>query len=1200
MIAGLLLMLALTAPPVYAALPHEFVQELAQRPLDPQLQLRLAMRLDAEVERREEALEILRGLLSEPTVADEARRILITRLVAEPVRRAWAPLYKVALVGAPPFEAVTLRANLAAIGRMGTLPVTTQPHVKAGADPQAEFLAAPADPRLARVWAEACLQAGDSSAALVPLGVVLDAWPADRVVLGLHSRAAIAAGQMDLALSRTRRAIAAAPDARSRDALLGDLVALDIVDGEQHKAAESPDEALASYLTALAVRPSAIEVVMGAAGLTWQARDLEAAWALYNRALVLRPGNVDALLGAVTVGLSVGHDEEARLLIQAVSSKDARVLALRASVERANRAKDARAAARAGDAEAAVAGFQALLDSGPPEAEYYHGLADALSSLGHDQDAILAWQQALRLDPGDAWAAVGEANALVTLGRRQEARERLAADFPQNPPSGAEDERRRVLGRAWRLDAEAARAKGDPLGALDAYREALSAFPEVWGCVGVGGLYLEDGQAQRALDFYDEALRLGPGEDAAVEGRSLALEALGRPAEGLAALDAQIAARPSQANKEARAKLAPRVAVAEAMAHRQVGDFEGAQKLLVEAIAGEAPSADLYAALSVVALDQGNVDAAVRDSKAALIEDPGSAWARHVMIAAGRGCDCTATLLPLLEEAVGENPGAAASADLEEARLDVTLQTAVARYGEGRVNEAVAALRQAEPLAHTSDQLSRVGGAWLGIDRGREALAVFGRALVLAPDDVVALTGRAGAMGKLSHLAAAEASLNRDFERLGDGRLGLALARLQQQRGQYPAAARTLARVKTPVILPVPPAPVASHVLPDDLPLPSGRPFTEPQPPPQATPITLDLSADRELVAGRLARERAPRASASVGVVSRGGLPGWSGLTAVVTPIDTGPSPAGPIRLDIEVVPVHLDDGDGTDDGVAASLGFATPEARLLGVTARAGISPIGFQGGVYPVWSARLVARLAPTLVLGVQTDRAPRADSRASWAGLAYPSTGELYGRVSEIDGRLFTSWTPPRSDLGVSARGGIVEGIGAGVNPFGEGVLWLGHTFPAGMLDVRTGVDGVAITYAARKDGFLPGEGGYFSPPLFLLGLARLDGTLHAKSAAVCAGVGFGPRYQAGDSTGFGASGVALTGTGHVGLGVRLAPRWDLTVDGRGQMGTDGWHQFGGYARIAWGVPTTLPGAPALSTLAAPGLALPGDGQTCTISP
>jgi hypothetical protein len=101
-------------------------------------------------------------------------------------------------------------------------------------------------------------------------------------------------------------------------------------------------------------------------------------------------------------------------------------------------------------------------------------------------------------------------------------------------------------------------------------------------------------------------------------------------------------------------------------------------------------------------------------------------------------------------------------------------------------------------------------------------------------------------------------------------------------------------------------------------------------------------------------------------------------------------------------------------------------------------------------------------------------------------------------------------------------------------------------------------------------------------------------------VCAGIGGGPRYQQGGTNAFAGSGTAGIGTAHLGLALRLAARWDLSLDSRGQLGTDGWHQVGALGRLVWGVPTTLPGAPSLSTLAAPGIALPADGQACTVSP
>ncbi len=1173
----------------------EAFAEVGRQPLDPVLRLALANLL--AVERPEETLEILRGLLTDDTVGPKARAALTARLISAPAKRSWDSLYKLALTGGAPNDAVALRAQQAAAARLPKTPAT-QPKPASVKDLEAAWREAPTSPELSRLWGEARLTAGANEEALSPLGVVLDAWPADRAVLGLYTKAALGAGKGPLALDRLRAGIAAAQDGKSRDTLLGDLTRVAVVVAEAHKSAERPEAALQAYMLALAVRPRDTAVVLGAAGLEWQTQDLEAAWALYNWALTLEPGRVDALLGALTVGLSAGHGAEARLLLDAVRSKDPRVTALRASVARAERAKDALAAVRSGDAALAVTEFQALLAKGDQEPEFFHGLADALASLGRHEDAILAWREALRLDPLDAWAVVGEANALVTLGRPQDARSRLAEAFPKYPPPGAAEERRRVEARAYRMEGDAARAAGDLTLALQSYGYALGAFPDVWACVSIGGLYLADGQLALALAFYDEALRLAPGEDVAIAGRALTLEALGRPAEGLALLDAQIAAAPSDVNRAARADLAPRVAVALAMEAREAGDLHRARQIVNAALADGRPITGLYAALALVELDLGNAEAAVRASRAALIIDPSSAWARSVMVAAGRACGCTRTILGELAAAVAAHPSQAASQDEAEARLDAALQEAERRHREGRDQDAVDALERAEKLADRPDLLSRVAGGWLGLGRGREALALYERALVGAPDDIIAIIGRAGALEAVRRLAAAENALVREYERLGDPRLGIALADTQRRRGRYPSAVRVLAKVGTTVTIPTESASPTAPTLPT-LPLPSG-----------ATPdlalgqnakasVTLDVSVEKARVAAAVARQRAPRASASVAYLSRG-LPGAVGLDALMVPIDTGPSPAGPVRIDIELVPIHLSDGTITDDGVAASVGLATPDARLFGFNARLGTSPIGFVGGVYPTWSARLAARLVPNLSLGFATGRAPRGDSRVSWAGDVFTSTGQLYGRVSEIWGQAWTSWTPPHADLGLSGRGGYVEGIGVAPNPFGEGVVWAGRTFPIQRVNLRAGVDGVALTYARREDEFIPGHGGYFSPPLFVLGLARIDVDYSAERLRICAGVGGGPRYQDGGDTAFAGSGVAGTGTAHIGLGARVASRWDLTLDSRGQISTDGWHQVGALARLTWGVPTALPGAPSLTTLAAPGLALPGDGQACTVAP
>lgn len=1213
MIPCLLVTLALAGTPENLAIApisealsaHDAIEALANNPLDPALQLDLARRLGAQPERIEESVEILGNLLNAKPVAEEARSLLVEALLAAPAQRTWVSLYRAASAGADPEDAKRLNALIQTAGRMGAAPSVTQPLTPAGSDPRGAWAAAPNDSTLARQAAEAAIAAGDLAGALAPLDVVLDAWPADRIALGMHASAATAAGQPERSLARLQAALRLAPNARSRTALMNDLITITVIAGEKHKVDGASDDALRDYLTATAIRPSSADVLRGAAGLAWQLQHLEGAWLLYNRVLTLKPNDVDALMGAVTLGLALGHDEATHRLITAAasnteSSKDPRVQTLRLVEAIAARAATARSAARAGDDAAAAAEFERLIKKGPPEAMYFHGLADALSALGRKEEAAVAWEQAVRLDPTDAWASIGAANALIDVGRTEDARALLASAPPGEPAPGAGIERLRTLARAWRLDGDNARTAAKPEVALTAYAAALDAYPETWACEGLASLYLASQQPEVALAFYEEALRFSPNEPTAVEGRALALEALGRAQEGVEALDALLAVAPSELLQKSRSALAVRATVQGAMRLRDDGDLVGATGLLSAAVESGAASADLYAAVAAVALDTKDVQAAGAASQQALLLDPASAWGRKSILAVGRACNCSTSLLPPLSAAVQAAPSAEATLDRNEAEMDAATQTGIEKYRDGRTSQAVDAMVEADALALTAEQYIRVGGGWMTLDRGAEAMRCFEIALASDPDDVDAIIGRAGALAMIAHLADAERSLAEESTRLGDARLGLALARMQLDRGNYASATRTLDQTPDSYTLPAARAQGRTVAALDIVPLPSGRSI-DPAPETAPTrPKRVDVTDEKDALRQEIKQQRSFRGSVGVAVVNRGGLPGWSGLTAVITPVVAGPIPVGPVRIDVEAVPVHLEDVDGNDDGLAASVGIATPEASLLGLTARVGVSPIGFEGGFYPVWSARLVTRLAPRLALGIQTDRAPRADSRTSWAGAISPSTGQVFGRVSEVDGRAYLSWTPPETDVGASLRAGYVEGIGVQPNPFGEAVVWAARSVSTPGVTVRGGVDGIASTYQEREDDFIPGQGGYFSPPLFLLAIARADVNIHSRTTAFCAGVGIGPRYLGGEGTGFGATGIALTGTGHAGLATRLSPKLALVIDGRGQLSSDGWHQFGALARLGWGVPTTLSGAPSLSTLAAPGLALPGESGICTVSP
>jgi tetratricopeptide (TPR) repeat protein len=483
------------APVVQGLSAHEAVEALANNPLDPTLQLELARRLGAQPDRVEESVEILAELLKNKAVAEDARRLLIDTLLAAPAKRAWASIYRAAASGAATEDAARLSTLIRTAEHLGAGPSLSQPLTPPGSDPRGAWAAAPNDVTLARHAAEASIAAGDRVGALAPLEVVLDAWPADRAALGMHTSASTAAGQPARAQKRLRSALLLASDIRSRTALMDDLVAVTVLVGEQHKLEGAPDDALRDYLTAAALRPSSLEVMRGAAGLEWQLQHLEGAWLLYNRVLKLQPHDVDALMGAVTVGLKLGHDEGTHRLIDAAaanraSSKDPRILTLQLVQGRAERAASARAAARIGDPEAAAAEFQRLILKGPPEAMFFHGLADALCALGRKEEAAVAWQQAVKLDPTDAWATIGAANALIDVGRTEDARGLLLSAPPGEPPPGVDIERLRTLARAWRMDGDTARTAGKPEQAVTAYAAALDAYPEVWACEALASLYL--------------------------------------------------------------------------------------------------------------------------------------------------------------------------------------------------------------------------------------------------------------------------------------------------------------------------------------------------------------------------------------------------------------------------------------------------------------------------------------------------------------------------------------------------------------------------------------------------------------------------------------------------------------------------------------------------------------------------------------
>ncbi|GDX80154.1 hypothetical protein LBMAG42_19650 [Deltaproteobacteria bacterium] len=1073
---------------------------------------------------------------------------------------------------------------------------------KSGLGPalEAAWRAAPEEPFVAREWAKARMDARHPEEALPALGAVLDSHPTDAEALGLYNLAAIATST---SASATRRQLAAATAARSskqRSLHLAAAADMLVLQAEEAKRAGESDDAIEPYFTALLLADASVDDLLGAGGLLWQSQRLDGAAVLYREAARRAPRNVDALLSSVRLLLQTGHEADALLLLESSALNDKRVLLMHTTVLNAVRAKEARAAARSGDLETARLLWSQLAEAYPAEPEFLHGLGDVLAGLGEFDAAIPQYREAARLDPNDAWAVLGEANCLIALDRPEAARERIAEAYPLAADPVADREAPRVLAHAWRTTAEREVRAGANVDAFAAWREAFELDPEVWSLSGLAALYLERDQPEVALAFWEEALDLSATLQEALLGRAVALERLGRWDEARAAAAALDRPDATSVALSQRRELLQRLAVRQGEYERRMGDIPGAMARMRDAIKTVGPSADLWSALASGALDGHDCTTALDAVPRALIVDPRSRWAFGVALRAEVVCRAAADLHPLIQNADERAGGGFAAEELRASEFELTVQQADQLRGEGRSREAAGALRAAEGMPKLSaDEWSRVGGAWLALAEPELAIGAYQKTLALEPNHVAAIVGIAGAYRAQVRLAAAEAHLQTAWDRVRDPRIGLQLVQTMLQRGEHDRAAATLEKVKhtavppeAPPVLDDPPEPFPV------LPLPSGRtpgPRTWPPTPPldQQPRWLVDLvdSVDVEL-----ARDKGLFVSAGGGAFVKPGGVGEQALDGWYIPVEAYFPPIGLVRVNADVVALHLNDGEDEALGVAPSVGVATAPFRRFFATARLGTSPLGFSE-VNVLWHAHARYGLLPDLAMGVQSARTPVSDSLLSWAGKT-SADGEFFGFLSQVSGSGYLSWTPKRLSLGAQLRGGYSEGYGVAPNALVEGVAWGAATFGNPYGNVKVGGQVVALHHDRQLDGFDPGQGGYFSPPVFVMAVAQLVGEqgFVGNRGRLCASLSAGPQFLDGRPTPW--FGAGWSGTGRVGLGAswRLAPRWAVGVDGRAQLSTSGWHQEAAIGHLTWGLVPNGASAPTLSTTASAGAILPQSSDLC----
>ncbi len=1071
--------------------------------------------------------------------------------------------------------------------------------------------AAADDPYISRELGKELLeQGGNDAAALLLIERALDIDPLDDDGLGLSNILGQRTGGAAKAAGRQLSAAALEVSPARRHARLAAAADLLVMDAEARKQTGDVEGALDPYFTALLMDDPAPYELLGAGGLLWQAQYLDGALALFTEGQRQRPKHVPALLGRVRLLTQLGRDDEALAVLLESRSRDPQVALLRRFVENGIRSRDARAAHNAGDLETAVVLWRALAREVPDEPYFQHGLGDALAGLGAYAQALEQYQAAVKGDPKDAWAVLGGANCLVALQKPEDARALVADFYPRGVDPVADHEMPKVLARAWRGTALREQGAGAVLDAFAAWRQALELDPEVFAISGLAALYLERDQPEVALAFADEAIGIEAALVEPVVTRARSLEVMGRWDEARAAAELLRTPTATPQALATRREIVQRIAVQQSEYQRRIGDTAGAIVRLRETIAAEGDSADLWTALASAALDGRDCATAVDGVSRALQSNPKSRWSLGTTVRAASVCKSAEALHPVLQDADRRAGGGFAAAELRSAEFELLVQRAEALHASGDLPEARVPMRFADDLAgHPPDEWARLGGAWLGLASPREAVTAFARALAADPGHVPAIIGMAGALRAQGRLPAAEEHLQAAWDRTRDPRVGLQLVQTMLQRGRHRPAAEALEQVRGSTIPaePLLPEPIRPDPLPRLL-LPSGRvpgPRTWPPTPPRdVQPRWLAEAVDA--VGLELARERGVHVVAGGGVFQKPGDSGEQALSGWYVPVEVIFPPVGLVRLSLDAVVLQLDDRVDEALGVAPSLGIATPPFRRFFATARVGTSPLGF-AQVNPLWHGHARFGVLPAVAVGLQTARTPVSDSLLSWAGKS-ASVGdgtEFFGFVSQLWAGAYASWTPRNLDLGLFVKGGYTEGWGIEPNPLVEGVAWGSVGLGSERASLRVGGQLVAIHHERQEDGFSIGEGGYFSPPVFVAAVAELRGRADfvGKRGRICATVAAGPQYMDGEATPWFGEGVSGTGRATAGISWRLGPTWAIGVDGRVQGSLSEangqpnvWHQEAGLAHLTWGLIPQGPAAPSLTTLASSGAVLPSTGDLC----
>jgi hypothetical protein len=243
-----------------------------------------------------------------------------------------------------------------------------------------------------------------------------------------------------------------------------------------------------------------------------------------------------------------------------------------------------------------------------------------------------------------------------------------------------------------------------------------------------------------------------------------------------------------------------------------------------------------------------------------------------------------------------------------------------------------------------------------------------------------------------------------------------------------------------------------------------------------------------------------------------------------------------------------------------------------VGFHVRGGTSPVGFATNPYFIWYGSVDVKASPEVALGVTTSREPVTDTLTSWAGK--DSATGYFGRVSRTGFGGYLNVTPTEADrIQLFGRGGWNEGLQLSKVPFWEAMLQGSHDFKWTNFDLRLGGSLFGMSFTQQVDKFYPGQGGFFSPQLFVSGAAKVETHYRTPNErfSMCLGGNVGAQYiqvqynslpeeyiRPGVFFGYAANGA---------LDWRVSRFWWLGVDGNYIRNGD-WYQGTGMVHLHYG--------------------------------